>query len=67
MLAEAEPELSAAVANTVPLTMNSTVPVGLLPETVAVAVNEVPKETVDGTPESVVLVVPRLPVLTVMT
>jgi hypothetical protein len=47
--------------------MNCTDPVGLLPETVAVAVNDVPKLVELGTPDNAVVVLPRLPALTVIT
>ena len=65
--AEAVPELSASVAKAAPFTMNCTVPVGLLPATAVTAVKDVPKGVVDGTLDNVVVVLPRLPALTVMT
>jgi hypothetical protein len=48
-----------------PLTMNCTVPVGLLPVTVAVAVKEVPKVMLLGTPLSTVVVLGSVPAFTV--
>jgi hypothetical protein len=67
MLAEAKPEDKAAVAKAEPFTMNSTTPVGELPDTVAVAVKAAPNGIELGTPDNVVVVAPRLPELTVMT
>ena len=67
MLVEAEPEDIAAVANTDPFTMNSTLPVGELPEIVAVAVKESPKGIELGMPDKVVVLLPRLPEFTMMT
>jgi hypothetical protein len=66
-LACAVPEaLSAEVAYTAPFTISSTVPVALLPPTVAVAVNAVPKVVVAGTPDKLVDVVTKLPAFTVI-
>ena len=60
MVVVAVPDVSVEVAYTDPFTTNATVPVGFVPVTAAVAVNEDPYATDEGTPESAVDVLAKV-------